>query len=155
MALFPRIQSPCPYRDNLSAIMDGDFCRMCQRQVHDISAMSDDERVALIAGCKEEICVSYRVSAKTALAAAAMSAALGMPMAAAAQDAGVQGFSDEGDYSQAIIVGGLKKPKQAKWVDTKKPAGMAELPVVYETEPTKPAPAKAVQPPAKPVNPAS
>jgi hypothetical protein len=31
MASFPKIQNPCPYQDNLAAIMDGDMCRMCRR----------------------------------------------------------------------------------------------------------------------------
>ena len=33
MAIFPKIQSPCPYKGNLSDIMDGDLCRLCKRQV--------------------------------------------------------------------------------------------------------------------------
>ena len=147
MALFPRIQSPCPYKDRLGEIMEGDFCRMCERQVHDITAMSDQERVALVAGCRDEICVSYRLPARTALAAAAMSAAFGMPVAAAAQDVPAQDASaqatgeDPMDYDP-IIVGGLKMPKHVTWVDTKKPANLAELPVVYEAGPAGAAPAE-------------
>lgn len=131
MALFPRIQSPCPYKDQLGEVMQGDFCRMCERQVHDITAMSDAERIALVSGCKDEICVSYSLTAKTALAAAALGAAFGMPAAAAAQDASAA-VEDEA-YSMEIIVGGLKAPKDVAWVEAKRPANLAELPVVYET----------------------
>ncbi|MBN8500406.1 MAG: hypothetical protein J0M19_04570 [Sphingomonadales bacterium] len=144
MAIFPRIQSPCPYRDNLAAIMDGSFCRMCKREVHDISGLSDAERQALVASCKDEICVSYTVAAKTAVAAAALGAALGMPMAAAAQNASAAASEEIDDNEAAIIVGGLKQPKQTKWVEVSRPSGMAELPVVYETT----APTRTVKAPA-------
>lgn len=150
MALFPRIQSPCPYKDSLGEIMDGSHCRMCDRQVHDITAMSDDERIALVSGCKDEICVSYRLTARTALAAAAMGAAFGMPMAAAAQDApaqdaGTQASAADEESYDPIIVGGLKLPQKVVWVDTKKPANLAELPVTYETGPADATPAPAPQ----------
>lgn len=136
MALFPRIQSPCPYKDRLGEVMVGDSCGKCHRQVHDISAMSDAQRMALVAGCKDEICVSYSVVAKTALAAAAMSAALGMPVAAAAETVAATESLDAAEnpdeYMDVIIVGGLKTPKKTVWIDTKRPAGLAKLPVVYE-----------------------
>ncbi len=61
MALYPKIQSPCPYKNNLSAIMRaGDALLHVQASVFDLSGMSDNERVALITGCKDEICVSYK-----------------------------------------------------------------------------------------------
>lgn len=143
MAVFPRIQSPCPYKDRLGEVMQGDFCRMCERQVHDITAMSDAERIALVAGCKDEICVSYSLTAKTALAAAALGAAFGMPAAAAAQDASAA-VEDE-SYSMEIIVGGLKAPKDVAWVEAKRPANLAELPVVYETGTSDATPAPAAE----------
>ena len=31
MARFPKIDRPCPYKANLAAVMDGDFCTMCRR----------------------------------------------------------------------------------------------------------------------------
>lgn len=144
MALFPRIQSPCPYKDQLGEVMQGDFCRMCERQVHDITAMSDAERLALVAGCKDEICVSFSLTAKTALAAAALGAAFGMPAAAAAQDAAPA--AEDESYSMEIIVGGLKAPKDVAWVETRRPANLAELPVVYETGTTDATPAPAPAP---------
>ena len=36
MAVFPKVQSPCPYKGQLSEIMDGDTCRLCNRQVFDL-----------------------------------------------------------------------------------------------------------------------
>src|SRR5665213_4627527 len=76
MALDPKIQSPCPYKNNLAAIMDGDVCRMCKRHVFDLSGMSDVERDFLIKGCKDEICVSYKFPIRPAIAAAALAAAV-------------------------------------------------------------------------------
>jgi hypothetical protein len=146
MALFPRIQSPCPYKDRLGEVMVGDMCSQCDRQVHDITDLSDTQRLALVAGCKDEICVSYRLVAKTALAAAAMGAALGMPVAAAADTVteaeSLDVAEDPNEYME-IIVGGLKTPKKTVWIDTKRPANLAELPVVYEDAPAaKPGKAK-------------
>jgi hypothetical protein len=144
MALFPRIQSPCPYKNNLDAIMAGSACGMCHRQVHDITALSDAERLALVAGCKDEICVSYRVTAKTVLAAATLGAGFGMSGAVAAQPAAdaqsLEAVEDPNDYME-IIVGGLKEPKKTVWVDTKRPANLAALPVVYEDAPEQSSPA--------------
>lgn len=152
MSLFPRIQSPCPYSDRLDEVMVGSHCNMCQRDVIDISALSDAERMALVAGCDGEICVSYTVAAKGALAAAALGAALGMgapAMAgdtdavaeaqvsdAAAQDAADVAADDE--VANYIIVGGLKEPKRTVWLKApvaERPANLAELPVVYEDDP--------------------
>src|SRR6185295_18004018 len=87
MPMFPKIQSPCPYKSQLSAMMDGDFCRMCKRQVVDITEMTDAERVALIAGCADEICVSYRRPLRVAAAAAIAVVAGAAPLAAAPADA--------------------------------------------------------------------
>jgi hypothetical protein len=162
MALFPRIQSPCPYKDRLGEIMTGDTCNQCDRQVHDITGLSDSQRLALVAGGGDEICVSYRVAARTVMAAAAMGAGFGMTGAVAAQPAAdaaslpaagganeiVASYSDEvyPDDSMVIIVGGLKEPRRTVWVDPKRPAGLAKLPVVYEDAPTaKPAKAKSAR----------
>ena len=72
MPLFPTFRRPCPYLADLAAVMDGAWCRMCGQQVHDITDWSDAERAALLRRCDEEVCVSYRVPAASALAAAAL-----------------------------------------------------------------------------------
>src|SRR5690349_3365138 len=89
MAVFPKIQSPCPYKDEtyFAAMLDGDFCRLCKRQVVDLGDWSDGERMAFLAGCTEEVCVSYKLPSRPALVAAALTASIAMlPAAAAAQD---------------------------------------------------------------------
>ena len=48
MNLFPKIQSPCPVKANIAAYMDGDQCRMCRRQVVDITQFSDAETAAFL-----------------------------------------------------------------------------------------------------------
>jgi predicted Fe-S protein YdhL (DUF1289 family) len=134
MALFPKIQSPCPYKNDLSAIMDGDMCRMCKRQVVDITQMSDAQRVALIGGCKDEICVSYRLP--TVAAAALAAAAILAPVGAAACDVTPSGGGME--------IGGIKDTKHVEYVQVD-PHDKAtpELPVVYDDKDAAPAkPAK-------------
>jgi predicted Fe-S protein YdhL (DUF1289 family) len=156
MAMFPKIQSPCPYKSDLAAVMDGDFCRMCKRNVVDLTAWSDEQRVSFLASCETEVCVSYRVPLKPALAAAAMAAAV-MALPAAAQDAtpapGSQAEAqasgiDDTSYVD-IIVGGIKDPKNTEFVEDAADATMPALPVVYESaEPAKAAVAPKAKAPA-------
>ena len=70
MSLFPSFRRPCPYQADLSAVMDGDWCRMCGQQVRDITDLNDAGRAALLRGCEGEVCVSYRVPVALAAAAA-------------------------------------------------------------------------------------
>jgi hypothetical protein len=89
MTPFPPIQRPCPYLDRLDAVIDSGFCRMCRREVHDLTAMDERERAAFLAACGGEACVSYRLNVKPALAAAliaASAAVLAAPGAALAKD---------------------------------------------------------------------
>jgi predicted Fe-S protein YdhL (DUF1289 family) len=151
MAFFPKIQSPCPYKSNLAAIMDGDMCRMCKRQVVDISAWSDEARRELIAGCKDEVCVSYRIP-RPALAAAALAAAA-MPTAAFAQEqtatvapieaAATPPAADQvGDPEYLeVTVGGINDPANAQFLSAEELAAIPEVPVAYEDDDTTPAPA--------------
>jgi hypothetical protein len=124
MAIFPKIQSPCPYKGDLSAIMDGDVCRLCERQVFDLTAMSDGERVAFMKGCAGEVCVSYRLPLRPALAAAAIAAAaIAVPTAAAA-------CSDATEV--VVFTGGIKDPANVQYVKDISSDAVPALPVVYE-----------------------
>lgn len=123
MAVFPKIQSPCPYRANLAAVMDGDMCRLCKRQVVDISAMGDQARMDFLAGCKTEVCISYTAPALIAAAAMAV-AASAIPVAAAAQDTVPQ--------EEWLVVGGMTKPDKAEYVRDDRDT--PPLPVVYEDD---------------------
>ncbi len=138
MSLFPVIQSPCPYKGNLSDIMDGSLCRLCKREVVDISAMDDAARVALIADCPDELCVSYKVAARSALAAMAMGAAMAS-LPVAAQDVATPP-ADTAIYEEdmVIIVGGLRAPKKTEWVKEDGKRAAPDLPVVYDDQPAAP-----------------
>ncbi|MEA3044341.1 MAG: hypothetical protein QOH47_2179 [Sphingomonadales bacterium] len=139
MAFFPKIQSPCPYKADLASVMDGDFCRMCERRVFDLTHMTDIERRAFMAGCSEEVCVSYRFG--PAIAAAALAAAA-VPTAAAAQDLGpavpsAASIAASTDQIAAmeeieIMVGGIKDLANVDYVEDRADSTIPELPVVYE-----------------------
>ena len=145
MAIFPKIQSPCPYKGQLSAIMDGDVCRLCKRQVFDLTAMSDGERVTFMQGCTDEVCVTYRFPVRPALAAAVIAAAsVVVPTAAAA-------CSDATETAEIVMVGGIKDPANVQYVKDTADGAVPVLPVVYEGAPVSseqtPAP-KSSAPPA-------
>jgi predicted Fe-S protein YdhL (DUF1289 family) len=126
MALYPKIDSPCPYKGDLSAIMDGDVCRLCKREVFDLSAMSDAGRVAFLKGCAGEVCVTYRMPMRTALAAAALAAAVvAVPTAAAA-------CSNPTEVEDVFVTGGIKDPANVQYVKDTSDKNMPEVPVVYE-----------------------
>jgi predicted Fe-S protein YdhL (DUF1289 family) len=128
LAIYPKIQSPCPYAGNLAAIMDGDMCRACKRQVFDLTAMSDDERVAFVRGCKDEVCVTYRFPVRPLIAAAAIAAAMAVaPTVAAACDAST--------VETVVETGGIKDPAHVAFVQNPGDAAIPELPVVYEAKP--------------------
>jgi hypothetical protein len=89
MIQFPPIQRPCPYIDRLDAVIDAGFCRMCRREVHDLTAMDERERAGFLAACGGDACVSCTMNVKPAVAAAliaASAAVLAAPAAALAAD---------------------------------------------------------------------
>ena len=139
MALFPKIQSPCPYKGNIADILDDEVCRLCKREVHDLTFMSDGERVAFMAGCEDEVCVRYTVRPAIAAAALAAAAVLAPTVAAACDTTQVE----------EIIVGGVKRPADVQFVHYAEAASdraIPALPVVYDDKP-----AAADRKPAAPV----
>lgn len=153
MSLFPRIQSPCPYKGKLSDIMDGDTCRLCHREVHDISDLSVAARQALVADCADELCVSYKVPVKSALAAMALGASMATPAFAQIDEVlAVEGEPASGEYcleDQYIIVGGLKNPGAVEWLTADLDNSLPDMPVVYDDDvdvATAPRPSQAAAP---------
>lgn len=143
MAFFPKIQRPCPYRANLAAVMDGDYCTMCARTVFDLTPLDDEARRALLAGCVGgEICVSYRVP-RAALTATMLAAAAAIPAAAAAQEpmpavpyaAAIAAEQAANMEEVAIVVGGIRDAADTATVDSRAEAKLPPLPVVYEDAP--------------------
>ncbi len=149
MSLFPRVQSPCPYKGKLGDIMDGDVCRLCHREVHDISDLSSAARQALVADCADELCVSYRVPVKSALAAMALGASMATPAFAQIDEVlAVEGEPASGEYcleDQYIIVGGLKNPGAVEWLTADLDTSLPDMPVVYDDETDAPPPTRASQ----------
>lgn len=151
MAMFPKIQSPCPYKDQLATVMDGDFCRMCKRNVVDLTHMRDDERTTFLRSCEGKVCVSYRLPLRPALAAAALAASVAaLPVAARPQDEPTVPIAAAGNEAASgdefeIIVGGINDPKNVEFIEDATDAEIPALPVTYD----KPAPAKAASRPAR------
>jgi hypothetical protein len=85
MSSFPKIDSPCPLRWKSAPSAGRDFCTQCHRRVHNLDAMSEAERHALLAGCETDICVSYSVPRRR-LAAAGIGLAAALSFGAAAAD---------------------------------------------------------------------
>lgn len=145
MAFFPKIQSPCPYKGDLATVMDGSLCRMCKREVHDLTGWSDGERVAFLAGCETEVCVSYRI-VRPALAAAALAAA-SLPAAAFAQDSAAPSAEAAAPAAPEqiviedieVMVGGIADPANVEFVSAAELADIPEVPVAYEDEAPSPA----------------
>jgi hypothetical protein len=124
---------------------------MCKRQVVDLTAMDDAGRVSFFEDCETEVCVSYRVPVRSALAVAALAAAAVAALPAAAQDVPApvevtvaaamadEPPADEGD-EVFIVVGGITAPHEVEFV-APEDATLPEMPVVYET-PAQAAPVK-------------
>ena len=133
MSKFPVITGPCPYTSRLAELMDGSMCRMCSREVHDLTAMNEPDRRAFLSACEESVCVSYKAPTRAALAALALGAASLAALPAAAQDAATAAEQAVPEEDYEIFVGAVKDPAKAKW--TKAPRQTApKLPVVYEDE---------------------
>jgi hypothetical protein len=134
MPIFPKIQSSCPYKGPLADILEGDMCRLCQRRVVDLDPLTDAERVAFLAACETQVCVTYKL--RPVIAAAMTAAALGAPFSAAAQDTDVEAI---------LVVGGMIEPAQIEFISTDET--LPELEVVHERERAEPS-AEDVEEPA-------
>lgn len=133
MARFPRIQSPCPWQANLASVMDGDVCRMCKRQVFDLTAMDDAARLAFFRDCAGEVCVSYKLPLR--LAAVLAASAIALPAAAMpANNVAVTSADEIGDGEVIVLAGGIKDRHNVTFVDVDVEADrtIPELPVVEE-----------------------
>jgi hypothetical protein len=59
MALFPKIDQPCPLGIDEQRRIAG-YCGRCSMTVHALDAMGEAERVALLGSARGSVCVSYR-----------------------------------------------------------------------------------------------
>lgn len=142
MAIFSLIDSPCPYKGKLTEILDGDTCRLCQRQVRDLTDMSDKDKRVFLKSCRGEVCVSYSVAAGTIAALTVLAtAAIGAPPAMAQP-------TDPTDQQFLVFVGGIKDGSNALFVEDESDAAIPELPVVCEPTPRSDTTTDAVPEPA-------
>ena len=129
MGLFPKVESPCPYKDRLDDVMEGDFCSMCERNVFDLTHMNSVERKVFMAGCEGEVCVSYKIPGRKALAGAALALA-SFPAMATAQDAPEPTADNEDLYCEwdEVIVGGIREAGEALWIDPEAEKHLTDIP---------------------------
>jgi hypothetical protein len=141
MTPFPQIQHPCPYLDRLDAVIDAGFCRMCRREVHDLTAMDGRERADFLAVRGGDACVSYTMSVKPALAAALIAASAAV---LAAPDPALAANHQAGRSHQR------QRPVQVPTIEIRT-AGVPAMPVVEPAAvPVQPPPDPPRFPPKKP-----
>lgn len=110
MSGFPRITSPCPYKGPLSDILDQEaVCRLCHRQVHNLSDMSDGQRAAFLKACSGDVCVTYRLPfAAAAVALAAMATPVAAQEQPTASDDETVVIHGSDDIQEVFITGGIQ-----------------------------------------------
>ncbi|MCW3846121.1 hypothetical protein OF829_02650 [Sphingomonas sp. LB-2] len=135
MPLFPKIERSCPYLDRLDEAMDGDFCRMCKRNVYDLTGMTDPQRAAFLAACGGDACVRYTAFVRPAVAAALVAASAAVLVAEPAMAQRHEPIPPRALNPPyvPVLLGGVPPP--------------VEVPVVLAGEPVPPPePPKPVQP---------
>lgn len=136
MSKFPKIQGTCPYQDSISEFMDGEICKLCDRKVHNLDAMDESQRLRFLKSSKNEICVSYSLPSKKALAVAAIAASLSA-LPVAAQDEAATSLSEQHEEGALIlpdivVVGAIKDTDNVEYIDTEEDLQIPEVPLVYE-----------------------
>lgn len=154
MASFPKIESPCPLRVTALPSAGKDFCSMCERKVHNLSAMSQFERSVFMRSCTGKVCVAYSIPVANTRTLAMAGVGLGMAVLLGAGSA-LAGDTDAAAQfdpaqkpdslletgapekhcddeeaevmTELIMVGGISSPQDAEWVDADAPA---EIPTI-------------------------
>jgi len=124
MARVPKITSPCPLRWAGPPQPGMDFCGQCQRRVHNLDLMSDQEREEFLTGCSGEICVSYTVKRTARIPIAlglGLAAVVGVPTNAADVAAPEVVVMRDSRYclSQEMMMtaGGTEAGAKLQWID--------------------------------------
>ena len=145
MPHFPMIDRPCPLDAGVRGRLDG-HCTHCDKAVHRLDRMNEDDRRRLLAGADGPICVAYAAPANAArrgrfgaAIAATLICSSGLGTALPAQAAGQEvaapatgqapGSADTEEQvslEYVVLVGGIDNPRQAlRAIDTRLP----ELPM--------------------------
>lgn len=155
MALFPKIDSPCPLRWKEMPSAERNFCTLCQRKVHNLDRMTAAQRRDFLASCSGEVCVAYTVprrrSALPSAAGLGLAAALSLSPALAAESPAamspVQGSTqalipaapkadcDTAEEPKEVVgytesMGSIRNPQAAQLVLEPLDSDQPELPVV-------------------------
>ena len=101
MALFPKIDQPCPLDAEEFARIDG-HCGRCNRVVHALDDMSDAQRAALLRESRGPLCVSYRVPARHHASRIGVGAAIALSVASPAFADIVRSGIDEANVQRSI-----------------------------------------------------
>ena len=167
MSLVPRIDQPCPLGIDEQRRIAG-HCGRCEKHVHDLSALDEGARRALLARADGPVCVSYRRSARLAHAAAiAITLVAGTafagencadapsaplvpvvaqgPVSPASPTPGAAADSATGEPEELtsldyVVVGGISDPHEAEWVDD---STLPELPMIAADDALPPSPSAA------------
>ena len=81
MPSFPIIDSSCPFRADEAPQPGCDHCGHCDRKVHNLDGMSDEQRRAFLAGCSGKVCVAYTVNRSAQRRNVALGAGLAISLA--------------------------------------------------------------------------
>jgi hypothetical protein len=84
----PLITSPCPLRWSSLPGAGRDHCGHCDRQVHNLDAMTPAQREAFLGSCSGKVCVAYTVQRRVQRRGAQLGAGLVAAMAGSAAMAG-------------------------------------------------------------------
>lgn len=159
MPLFPKIDRHCPFKSELSSMMNGNHCTMCKRDVTDLTAMNNAEKRAFLNSCSGETCVRYEipVARKIATAAALGAASIALSGTAAAQDIAensepakdASSLDDSveevpiDEMDMYVWVGGIRHPDKTELTQVEEPeqdaqnTALPELPIIYEDTPVR------------------
>jgi hypothetical protein len=133
MARFPVITSPCPLRWASLPTPGRDHCGQCDRQVHNLDAMTPAQREAFLGSCSGQVCVAYTVQRRVqrrnvALGAGLVAALAGSAAAAAPAHADPPITIDHADLAAADeldtrelfdvqVTGGTVDPEGVRWAE--------------------------------------
>lgn len=109
MARFPKITRPCPLSREEQRSIDG-HCAHCNKHVHNLDALDDAGREALMASAKGEICVSYRRPLR-----AVATAAIALTLAAGAAGCSREPVEVMDEPVEVMDMGAA--PASPEWID--------------------------------------
>ena len=156
MAVFPRIDRPCPLDAAQRRDVAGGHCGHCGhcgKTVHDLDGMSDPERVQFMRKANGPVCISYSLTAAAlALSMAGPAIATDQEGSGKAAPAAIVTAASPAQDAQAtpvpiaseikslpaqagteLFLGGVENPADAQWIDDD--TSLPELPVRKAADP--------------------